>query len=355
MIDVISDPPGATVTVRRYVSRDKRLVLDRGAAVGTTPITDLEVAPGSVVLEISKAGRPTVRLPLLARRSEVLTLDVSAPATSEMPAGFVWITAGRSFFGSDDPESVRDFFNAVPQHAVQTRGYFIARHETTYGDWIRFLDALAPKERQRRLPAVGSRDSTTGFIHLGKDARGRWRLEIKPGNRLMRAGRGEPIRYPQRHTNVEHDWLAMPVSGISFDDAEAYVAWLDRSGRVPGARLCSEREWERAARGADRRHFPTGFSLRPEDANIDETYGKRPETFGPDEVGRHPSGRSPFDVDDMAGNVWEWTRSVEGKPVARGGGFLYNATSARIANRQVTDRSYRDVTVGLRVCASKRS
>ena len=81
------------------------------------------------------------------------------------------------------------------------------------------------------------------------------------------------------------DWLRMPVSAISFEDAQAYVAWLSHTGRVPGARLCDEREWERAARGADARAFPGGAALEQDDANFDRTYGRIAAGFGPDEVG----------------------------------------------------------------------
>ena len=38
---------------------------------------------------------------------------------------------------------------------------------------------------------------------------------------------------------------------------------------------------------------------------MDATYGRMLGAYGPDEVGRHPESRSPFGVDDMAGNAWE--------------------------------------------------
>jgi formylglycine-generating enzyme required for sulfatase activity len=131
------------------------------------------------------------------------------------------------------------------------------------------------------------------------------------------------------------------------------VAWLARTGRVPGARLCSELEWERAARGVDGREYPHGDTLAAGQANIDSTYGKEPGGFGPDEVGSHPASRSPFGVDDMAGNVWEWTRSSlePGVPVARGGSYYFAATTARSANRELPEPGLKDLTVGLRVCA----
>ena len=88
--------------------------------------------------------------------------------------------------------------------------------------------------------------------------------------------------------------------------------------------------------------------------NIDQTYGKEPLAFGPDTVGLHPASRSPFGVDDMAGNVWEWTASalVPGETVVRGGSFYHDQNSSHSENREVPEASIRDLTVGLRVCAS---
>ena len=143
----------------------------------------------------------------------------------------------------------------------------------------------------------------------------------------------------------------MPVSGISADDALAYVAWLDRTKRVPRARLCSEVEWERAARGADGRSFPHGEQMTGDDANVDETYGRREGGFGMDEVGSHPVSASPFGLLDMSGNVWEITRSGD-QFVMRGGGFYTDAMkTAHLANRNTITPDYRHLHLGLRICA----
>jgi len=144
------------------------------------------------------------------------------------------------------------------------------------------------------------------------------------------------------------------VSGISFEDARAYARWLDQTGRVPGARLCTEQEWERAARGADDRKYPHGDRLLPDDANFDATYGKKPDAFGPDEVGSHPASRSPFGLDDMAGNVLEWTERSAGSrgPVIRGGSYYDASIGQRTENRHEPEPTFRDPTLGLRLCAS---
>jgi formylglycine-generating enzyme required for sulfatase activity len=175
---------------------------------------------------------------------------------------------------------------------------------------------------------------------------------ITPADVAYRVRTGEPIEYPERAARRRQDWLQLPVSGISADDASAFAAWLDRTGRVPRARLCTEIEWERAARGADGRAFPHGDELAGDDANIDETYGRRAGGYGPDAVGSHPASTSPHGLADASGNLWEIARSATGGFVTRGGCFYQSARTAHLANRQ--DRlpaGYRHGHIGVRMCA----
>jgi len=78
--------------------------------------------------------------------------------------------------------------------------------------------------------------------------------------------------------------------------------------------------------------------------------------MGPDEVGSHPESRSPYGLDDTAGNAWEWTRSAlePGGYVARGGSYYYDVNAARASNREVLGPTFRDTTVGVRLCADPR-
>lgn len=97
---------------------------------------------------------------------------------------------------------------------------------------------------------------------------------------------------------------AHPVAGVSYHDAVAFCNWLD-------CRLPTAQEWEKAARGTDGRSYPWGEAWQ--DGQYCNNWGARSNGTTP--VDRYPDGRSPYDVWDMAGNVWEWTGSEYQSPL----------------------------------------
>ena len=98
-----------------------------------------------------------------------------------------------------------------------------------------------------------------------------------------------------------------PVANVSWHDALAYCRWLSEVTGKP-ITLPSEAEWEMAARGADdARAYPWGDGCDAARCNVAVSgFG------GTTPVGIFASGASPYGCLDMAGNVWEWTRSLWG-------------------------------------------
>ncbi|KFA87321.1 bifunctional serine/threonine-protein kinase/formylglycine-generating enzyme family protein [Archangium violaceum] len=356
-LELVTDPPGARVELERYVdlqgTRHRQPVPEVGP-LGPTPISRLRLPEGSYLLHVTHPGRVPVRLPLLLTHGAREQLRLVLP--TEVPTGYVYIPPGCFLLGSDDPEELRLFMLSTPLHRVCLHeGFLIGKREVTFGDWLAYLDTLPPDAPARRLLEL-PRFSTTGAVTLRWQPGAGWSFSFYRSHEdVFSAKEGETFRYPARTLRNTADWRQFPLSGVSAEDLVPYFYWLDHSGRLPGARLCSQNEWEYAARGADGRRYPHGQRLQPDDANIDETYGRLPTAFGPDMVGAHPASESPFGLEDMAGNAFELTRSPTaefGRVVLRGGAWYYNSFGAYVANISEGDPTARDAAIGVRVCAS---
>jgi formylglycine-generating enzyme required for sulfatase activity len=100
---------------------------------------------------------------------------------------------------------------------------------------------------------------------------------------------------------------SQPVVGVCWYEARAYCAWLSTETGLE-VRLPTEVEWEAAARGTDARAYPYVDTFDRLKANTVETHVKRAAP-----VGVFPGGRTPEGVDDLSGNVYEWTLSLYGE------------------------------------------
>jgi formylglycine-generating enzyme required for sulfatase activity len=152
------------------------------------------------------------------------------------------------------------------------RPFWIARWPVTNGQFARFVD------QGGYLPAQ------PWWSQDGRD----WLLaEEAKEPRFWRSGR----------------WNApnQPVVGVSYWEAEAFSAWA-------GGHLPRELEWEAAARGPEGHRYPWGDQWEELICNSRET---GLNVTSP--VGIFPRSRSrTFELEDMAGNVWEWCRDVIG-------------------------------------------
>jgi iron(II)-dependent oxidoreductase len=92
----------------------------------------------------------------------------------------------------------------------------------------------------------------------------------------------------------------IPVTGVLWAEAVNYCAL-----KYPaGGRLPTEEEWEAAARGLKARRYPWGDTPDIAAANTESARRDAPAA-----VGSFPRGGTPDGVQDLIGNVWEWTSS----------------------------------------------
>ncbi|WP_329729484.1 bifunctional serine/threonine-protein kinase/formylglycine-generating enzyme family protein [Archangium sp.] len=348
-------PSGVDVELTRYVDDGGRLRREAvpGAPPGQTPLAWKGLPAGSYQLRFTREGHAPVELPVLLTRGRLEKLRLELP--SRVPDGYVYIPPGCSLTGSAEPELVRKFMGSAPLHPrCLEQGYLIGRTEVTLGDWLAYLDGSLDEARQRRVLAEIRKDMGEAFTPR-KRPDGSWSFSLQlESKEVLTAREGEPIRYPGRRHRREQDWRRFPLTGVNLADVEGYLQWLDHSGKLPGARLCSELEWTRAARGADDRKHPHGNHFQKDDDNIDETYDRQENAMGPDEVDAHPASVSPFGLLGMAGNVMEMTRAMTPDsqgPLLRGGAWYYSEVGTLIANRQAITPATRDSRVGVRVCA----
>lgn len=214
--------------------------------------------------------------------------------------GMAYIPAGETIIGSNNGDVCE-----YPPHAVFVDAFYIGTYEVTNQEYEKFVKATG-----HRAPShwVGGR------IPRGLDTH--------------------------------------PVTWVSYEDAEAYCQWKD--GRLP-----TEEEWERAARGNKLMKFPWGESFDKTKANTWEAGNG--ETVP---VGAYPKGKSPFGVEDMAGNVFEWVSGFftaypgakvrlkdydKHLRVLRGGSWNFNDYYARTSHRFARSGGERSRSFGFRI------
>ncbi|MFZ1597475.1 MAG: SUMF1/EgtB/PvdO family nonheme iron enzyme, partial [Anaerolineae bacterium] len=249
---------------------------------------------------------------------------------------FCYVPVGPFWRGSQDDPGAED--NEQPQEKLEmSYGYWIGRYPVTNAQFGEFTAAGGYREASYWREAEAA-----GYWNLD-GFEGRWDNERRQKPRDL----GEPRNLPNH-----------PVAGVSWYEALAYTRWLGNrlTGQIPAGwrvQLPNEPEWEKAARGGveiplqklirsaaglsgvtalplqlnpqDRRRYPWGNDPDANRANCDESGIGTTSA-----VGCFPGGASVYGVEELSGNVWEWTRSLWGSDWEKPSyGYPYVATDGR--------------------------
>jgi formylglycine-generating enzyme required for sulfatase activity len=247
--------------------------------------------------------------------------NLKVASISEDKVDFVEIPAGTFTMGAERSRDPLAYDNERPEHTIDVPAFFIARHEVTVGEFKK-------------------------FAHAGK-----WAID----QRALAGGDDHPVTF------------------VSWTDALAYCRWLEATLKASASTppriaqalregwrvtLPTEAEWEKAARGTDRRRFPWGDEPRRDRANFGSGATVPAGTMACPECAHGLS--------DMAGNVWEWTRSplqpypydpaddrsnldADALWVIRGGGFADAPQLVRTTIRTAAEPGARRPFIGFRV------
>jgi serine/threonine protein kinase/formylglycine-generating enzyme required for sulfatase activity len=239
-------------------------------------IENLRMPAGSYVIVVQKPGFIETRIPvLLERGQEQKVSSLRLVKDEEAPRGFVYVPKGEFISGGDTQAP-----NGQQRSVQWLGGFLISAREVTIGEYMQFInyqESVRPGSAENYLPRKAA---DSGFY---------WKIG------------SEPVFAP--------DW---PVLGIAQVDARLYCKWLSKNSNDRWEfRLPDEREWEKASRGVDGRAFPWGNYFDYSFCSMGRSKAER--RVGPDKAGSFPLDASVYGVEDMAGNVSEWTASFFGQ------------------------------------------
>ncbi len=334
-------PTPTTIAVNPAGARSP-LVLGSAATPTLLPptVTLVPLSPTATSTQVPTAAPPT-NAPTIQPSSTPQPTDTAVPPTPTPsgPPGMVFVPAGVFWMGASETDS-QAAADEKPGHFVDASAFYIDRFEVTNAQWKQCVDAgRCPKPN-----GVYSQQSP----HMA-------------------------------YGNPTYD--NFPVVFISQGVASDYCVWRGEQ-RGEKWRLPYEYEWEKAARGTDKRIYPWGDTWDGYRANAAQ--GK-PGPLAADTYSNPADaktyGCSPFGVCNMVGNVREWVADFYGshwyfdsmrdgpasgilqdpinwstppKFVIRGGSFKSSAFDARVSKRDARNGADTIDDVGFRCVKSAK-
>jgi gamma-glutamyl hercynylcysteine S-oxide synthase len=194
----------------------------------------------------------------------------------------VVVPAGPFLLGTDDRTAAYD--NERPSHRVDLPAFAIDRFPVTVRRWNEFMTGGGYDR-----PELWTDEGWTWREETGHTAPQGWTPNGAGGWLVRRFDHLLPLD-PRE-----------PVQHVSWHEANAFARWA-------GGRLPTEAEWEKACAWdpAARRGRPYPWGDAPPSpvrANLDHA------GWGPAPVGSYPAGASAYGVEQLLGDVYEWTSS----------------------------------------------
>jgi iron(II)-dependent oxidoreductase len=218
----------------------------------------------------------------LRRGTSLLVASDPVPAGRPVDPEPVLVPGGPCVIGVDAGDEPWSLDNERPSHIVDVPAFRIGRHPVTNAQWRVFADDGGYDRPQLWHPDGWAHRLEAGLVApLGHEGDGMRR----------RFGAVEPVPADE------------PVQHVSYWEADAFARWS-------GARLPTEIEWEKACSWdpatSSRRRWPWGADDWDRSrANLAGVVG----ALRPAEVGAYPDGASAYGVEQLIGDVWEWTSS----------------------------------------------
>jgi formylglycine-generating enzyme required for sulfatase activity len=255
------------------------------------------------------------------------------PETGLPDIAWCEVPAGSFLMGSDEKDGLA-YDREKPQHEVLIGYvYHMAKYPVTNLQYASFVRAQGYQKRR-----------------YWTDAGWQWK-----GDRMGPETYGGALDLPSH-----------PVVMVRWYEVAAFCRWLTEWFRETGdlgedeeVRLPTEAEWEKAARSTDGRIYPWGNEFDANRCNMRDTGIDTTSA-----VGAFPGGASPYGVEDLSGNVWEWCGTKwrdsyeegadeslkgDGRRVLRGGSFYNDQRYVRCAFRDVNFPYYGSRSRGFRV------
>ncbi|NUM75881.1 SUMF1/EgtB/PvdO family nonheme iron enzyme, partial [candidate division KSB1 bacterium] len=244
--------------------------------------------------------------------------------------------------------------SCYPQHRVFVKPFKICKYPVTNKQFRQFILAGGYQDKRWWEHSIDSWQNLVSEIQQEK---------------LLEWPHSSIDRKTQLGTLQGCDIDNRPVVGCTWFEATAFCKWLTAQLHIENeldnatlARLPTEAEWEKAARGIEGRYWPWGYAWQDKMCNTFEA-----KIYNTTCVGLWPESASIYGVLDMAGNVWEWCNSIltpypyriddgreaqtgeDQRRVLRGGSWLQNKQCVRciFRARRSSYKKYNDA--GFRV------